>query len=152
MSHSPGFQSVTYLPSPHFSKTFHLLLNIGNVLCSVAGHVQLFASPRTVAHQGPLSMGFFRQEHWPVSQFSCSVVSHSLLPHGLQLARLPCHHQLPELAQTHVHQVTAAIQPSYLLSSSPPAFNFLQHQGLFQEASSSHQMATVSELQHQSFQ
>ena len=43
------------------------------------------------------------------------------------------HHQLPELAQTHVHQVGDAIQPSHPLSSpSPPAFNLCQHQGLFQ--------------------
>ena len=36
----------------------------------------------------------------------------------------PVHHQLPELAQTHVHRVGDAIQPSYpLSSSSPPAFN-----------------------------
>ena len=43
------------------------------------------------------------------------------------------HHQLPELAQTHVHQVGDAIQPSHPLSSpSPPAFNLSQHQGLFQ--------------------
>ena len=34
-------------------------------------------------------------------------------------------HQLPELTQTHVHQVSDAIQPSHPLSSpSPPAFNF----------------------------
>ena len=34
------------------------------------------------------------------------------------------HHQLPELAQTHVHQAGDAIQPSHPLSSpSPPAFN-----------------------------
>ena len=37
---------------------------------------------------------------------------------------LPIHHQPPELAQTHVHQVSDAIQPSHpLLSPSPPAFN-----------------------------
>ena len=35
----------------------------------------------------------------------------------------PVNHQLPELAQTHVHQVGDAIQPSHLLSSpSPSAF------------------------------
>ena len=40
---------------------------------------------------------------------------------------------LPELAQTHVHQVSDAIQPSHpLLSPSPPVFNFCKHQGLFQ--------------------
>ena len=27
-------------------------------------HVQLFAAPRTLAHQAPLSMGFSRQEYW----------------------------------------------------------------------------------------
>ena len=43
------------------------------------------------------------------------------------------HHQLPEIAQTHVHQVGDAIQPSHPLSSpSPPAFSLSQHQGLFQ--------------------
>ena len=45
----------------------------------------------------------------------------------------PVHHQLPELAQTHVHQIGDAIQPSHpLLSPSPPASNLSQHQGLFQ--------------------
>ena len=35
---------------------------------------------------------------------------------------LPVHHQLPEFAQTHVHRVSDAIQPSHpLLSPSPPA-------------------------------
>ena len=49
-------------------------------------------------------------------QFSCSVVSDSLQLHGLQHVRLPCH-QHPELAQTHVHRVGDAIQPSQPLSS-----------------------------------
>ena len=35
-------------------------------------------------------------------RFSCSVTSDSLRPHGLQPASFPVHHQLPELAQTHV--------------------------------------------------
>ena len=64
-------------------------------------------------------------------------------------------HQLPELAQTHVHQVGDAIQPSHPLSSpSPPAFNLSQHQGLFQWVSCLHQVAKILEfqLQHQSFQ
>ena len=35
---------------------------------------------------------------------------------------LPVHHQLPEFTQTHIHQVSDAIQPSHLPSSpSPPA-------------------------------
>ena len=46
---------------------------------------------------------------------------------------LPVHHQLPEFTQTHVHQVSDAIQPSHPLSSpSPPGPNLSQHQSLFQ--------------------
>ena len=53
-----------------------------------------------------------------------------------------------QLAQTHVHRVRDAIQPSHpLLSLSPPAFNLSQHQGVFQKVSSSHQVAKVSEFQ-----
>ena len=66
----------------------------------------------------------------------------------------PVHHQLPELAQTHLHRVSDAIQPSHPLSSpSPPAFNLFQHQGLFQWVSSSDRVAKLLEfqLQHQSF-
>ena len=44
----------------------------------------------------------------------------------------PVLHRLPEFAQTHVHWVGDAIQPSHPLSSPcPPAFNLSQHQGLF---------------------
>ena len=51
------------------------------------------------------------------------------------------HHQLPELAQTHVHWVSEAIQPSHPLSPpSPPTFSISQHQGLFQGVSFSHQV------------
>ena len=43
----------------------------------------------------------------------------------------PVHHQLPELTQTHVHQVSDAIQPSHPLSSpSSFSYNLSQHQGL----------------------
>ena len=44
-------------------------------------------------------------------------------------------------------------QPSHLLlSPSPSALNLSQHQGLFQRVDSSHPVAIVLELQHQSFQ
>ena len=50
-------------------------------------------------------------------------MSDFLRPHGLP--GLHVHHQLLEPAQTHVHPVGDAIQPSHPLSSpSPPAFNF----------------------------
>ena len=51
-------------------------------------------------------------------------------------------HYILEFAQIHVHWVGDAIQPSHpLLPSSPFAFNLSQHRGLFQWASSSHQVA-----------
>ena len=59
----------------------------------------------------------------------------------------PVFHQLPELAQTHVHLVGDAIQPSHPLSSPSPAFNLSQHQGLFQWVSSSHHVAKVLALE-----
>ena len=63
---------------------------------------------------------------------------------------LPVHYQLPEFTQTHVHQVSDAIQPSHPLSSpSPPAPNPRQYQSLFQWANSSHEMAKVLEFQLQ---
>ena len=53
-------------------------------------------------------------------------------PMDFSMPGLPVHHQLPELAQTHVFQVGDAIQPSHPLSSpSPPAFSLSQQQGLF---------------------
>ena len=65
----------------------------------------------------------------------------------------PVLHYLPEFAQTHIHWVGDAIQPAHSLSSPfPPVLNLSQHQGLFQWVGSSHQVANVLELQHQSFQ
>ena len=44
----------------------------------------------------------------------------------------PVHHQLPELVQTYVHQVSDAIQPYHPLPSlSPPAFSLSEYQGVF---------------------
>ena len=61
---------------------------------------------------------------------------------------LPVYHQLPEFAQTHIHRVSDAIQPSHPLSSlSPPAPNPSQHQSLFQWVNSSHEVAKVLEFQ-----
>ena len=49
-------------------------------------------------------------------------------PMNHRMPGLPVHHQHPELTQTHVHQVSDAIQPSHPLSSpSPPVPNPSQH-------------------------
>ena len=76
-------------------------------------------------------------------------------PMEYSMLGLPVLQHLPEFAQTHVHRVGDAIQPSYPLSSSSPlALNLSQHQGIFQWVGSSHQVPRVLEfqLQHQSFQ
>ena len=66
----------------------------------------------------------------------CSVTKSYLTlcdPMSCSLPGFPVLHYLLELAQTHVHQVGDAIQPSHpLLSPSLPTFNLSQHQGLFQ--------------------
>ena len=93
--------------------------------------------------------------HMPSVQFSSVTQSCLTLfdPTDCSTPGLPVHHQLPEFTQTHVHWVCHAIQPSHPLSSpSPPAFSVSQHHGLFHWISSSHQVAKVLELQHQSFQ
>ena len=73
-------------------------------------------------------MNLFEMSAFSSVQFSCSVVSDFLWPHGLQHARLPC----PSPTQTHVHRVSDAIQSSHPLSSpSPSTFNLSQHQGFF---------------------
>ena len=60
----------------------------------------------------------------------------------------PVHHQFLELAQTHVHRVDDAIQPSQrLLSPSPPACDLSQRWGISPWTGSSHQMTKVLELQ-----
>ena len=69
--------------------------------------------------------------------YCCCSVAQSFLtlcdPMDCSTPGFPVHHQLPELAQTHVHRVGDAIQLSHPLSSpSPQAHSLSQHQGLFQ--------------------
>ena len=60
-------------------------------------------------------------------------------PMDCSTSGVPVFHYLLEFAQTHVHWVSDTIQASHPLStSSPPAFNLSQHQGLFQWVGSSY--------------
>ena len=83
---------------------------------------------------------------------SCSVVSCSLPPHGLQHTRLPCAPLSPRVCSDSCplsqwcHPTTSS-SASALFS----CFHLSQHQGLFQWAGSLHQVAKVLELQLQSF-
>ena len=83
-------------------------------------------------------------------QFSSVAQSCPILcnPMNCSMPGLPVHHQLLEFIQTHVHQVSDAIQPSHPLSSpSPPAPNPSQHQSLFQWVNSLHEVAKLLEFQ-----
>ena len=137
LSHIVGRRFIIQATKEVHYKWYFLFFSISNKLC------------RNITDFNIL---FYLKPCFGSVQFSRSLVSDSLWPHGLQHARLPC--PSPN-AQTHVHQVSDAIQPFHLLSSpSPPAFNLSQHQGLFQWVSSLHQVAKVLDfqLQPQSFQ
>ena len=76
----------------------------------------------------------------------CRVVAKSCLslcdPMSCSTPGFPILHYLLEFAQTHVHWVSDAIQPSHpLLPPSPPALNLSQYQSLFQRVGSSDQVA-----------
>ena len=85
--------------------------------------------------------------------FSCSVMSESLWPHGLQYARLPC----PSLSLG-VCPSSCPLnwwsRPTISSSAAPSPFVFSlsQHQGFSQWVGFLHQVAKVLELPHQSFQ
>ena len=71
---------------------------------------------------------------WIIYTYCCCSVTKlcpTLRPHELQHARVLCP-SLSEFPQISVHWVGDAIQPSYPLPPSSPAFSLLQHQGLFQ--------------------
>ena len=84
----------------------------------------------------------------------CSSIAQSCLtlcdPMDCSTSGFPVHHQLPELAQTHVYRVSDAIQPSHPLSSpSPPASIFPSIRVfslMSQSFASSHQSIGVSSL------
>ena len=87
-------------------------------------------------------------------QFSWSVVSDSLWPHGLQHARLPCPSPTPGVYLDSC-PLSQWYHPTVLSLSSPsPSTLNLSQRGLFKWVSFSHQVAKVLEfqLQHQSFQ
>ena len=63
------FSNALWAPSPHLSmkEVIDMLLKESESVSrsvKMLSHVQLFATPWTIAHQAPLSMGFPRQEHW----------------------------------------------------------------------------------------
>ena len=90
----------------------------------------------------------FLASRFVVHSLSCVRLFATLWTEACQAS--PVLHHLLEFAQTHVHWVSDAIQPSHpLLPPLPPALNLSQHQDLFQWIGSSQQVAKVLELQLQ---
>ena len=93
---------LTYIQKAYLKVLNMKQIKILNVCCcrQVTSVVSDSVTPKTAAHQAPPSLGFSRQEHWSVLPFpspmhesekwkgSCSVVSDSSRPHGLQPTRL----------------------------------------------------------------
>ena len=118
--------------------------------------VWLLATPWTAANLPPPSVGFARQlslheliqlvsssSMLPMYCGCCSVTQSCLtlcVPMDCSAPGFLVLHCLPEFVQTFVHWVNDAIQPS-LLSSSPPALNLSQYQGLLQRVGFLHQVA-----------
>ena len=139
-----------------FLETFFVVivtLGGGKLLASSTQRFWLFFQ---LLHSPPCSL--FSDHNgllWDSVQFSHSVMSDSLWPHGLRYTRLPYSSPTPRAYSNSCPLSQWCIQPSHPLSCPfPPAFSHSQHQGLFTWVSSSYQVAKVLEfqLQHQSFQ
>ena len=93
---------------------------------------------------------FFKSSLYSMCCCCCSVCKWCLAlcnPMNCTTLGFPVLHCLLELAQTHVHRIADAIQPSNPLSSPSPALHLSQHRGLFQGICSLHQVAKVLEFQ-----
>ena len=152
--------SLPTLTSPHLIPLllFHRFVDLQclctehgwALICKSSGLCCTWSKPRLMSALKWTLDGFF---HFLL--FGHSVVSNSLGPQEYSTPGFPVLHYLLEFAQTHVHCIDDAIQPSHtVLSPSPPALNLSQHHGFFQWVGFSHQVAKVLEhqLQHQSSQ
>ena len=93
-------------------------------MLSCFSHVQLCMTLCTAAYQTPLSMRFSRQGYWSGLPFPTpgDLPGPGMEPFSLMFPALAgrfcrtlgfrVHHQLQGLAQTHVHRISDAIQPS----------------------------------------
>ena len=151
-----NFQLQTYISSPASSNASHRLDT--QYIAKDYRNPQLSEGYIPRPHQGisetadnTKSFTCFFPTHPSVQSLSCAWLFATPWIAACQV--FPALHYFLELAQTHVHWVGDAIQPSHpLLSCSPPAFSLPQDQGLFQWVNSSHHVTKVLELQHQFLQ
>ena len=129
---SLALQAVSCIAGRFFYQLSHIYLNLISQCCNFF----LFKMEMIIP--------ILQSCHKASVQFSRSVMSDSLWPHGLQHARLPCPSPTPgaysdscPLSRWCHPTISSSVVP---FSSCPQSF---QHQGLFKWASSSHQVASV---------
>ena len=159
-----SYGSSIFIQNGHHQKN-PWAINAGKCIEKSKASSTVFGDGSSCSHYGEQYGGSLKVKAegltFVFSQLCCLIASVSSVaqlcptlcgPMDCSMPGFPVHHQLPEFAETHVHWVSDATQPSHLSSPSPPAFNLSQHQGLSQWASSSYQVVLEFQLQHQSFQ
>ena len=106
---SHGWRSlVSYSPRGHKESDTTEWLNWTELMLS---HVQLFATPWTVAYQAPPSMGFSRQEYWsgvPLPSPAIGIYTFPafwISPHTSRLIQSPCLRCLTSFTKSNASKV-----------------------------------------------
>ena len=129
-----------------FSSGYSWSRNQTGVCCVAGGFFTSWATGESLRQNRTAVCCCSVAKSWPSHVWLCN-------PMDCSMPGLSVPHHLLEFAHVCVHCIGDAIQPFHpLLPSLPSAFSLSQHQDLFQWVSSSHQVAKVLELQHQSFQ
>ena len=110
--------TYTHIQTHTYAKTMIVLWLKETLVCvriQLRGHVQLFATPWTVAHQAPWSMEFSRQECWSGCHFLLQGIfpTQGSNPHLLHLL----HWHVDSVPQHHLGNLRKGIEVDYLKKS-----------------------------------
>ena len=154
-TYAPAVEHLQQRASPSFTKVTGKVLGLAPII--LTSHMDIATTATACLEQGPwVEWGSVSLTTWPGNEerCCCSVAQLCLTlwdPTGCNMQGFPVLHSFPEFAQTHVHWVSDAIQPSHPLLS-PSLFPSIK---VFSKwIASLHLVAKVLELQlqHQSFQ
>ena len=124
-----SYEKALFFPS-HLSPTWQKLSRQSSQMENKLLPENIRLQPKCIYLSLKFSVGSVYVQFSSVQSLSCVRLCD---PMNRSTPGSPIHHQLPGFTQTHVHQVSDAIQPSQPRSSpSSPAPNPSQHQSLFQ--------------------